>query len=128
MPVQDVGLERFRALQANDLLFIDSSHVGKVGSDVVHLLTRVLPLLQPGVLIHIHDLFWPFEYPEDWLMAGRAWNEAYVVQAFLQFNAAFEIVWFTSYLEHCHTETLHRQLPLTARDQGGSLYLRYRAS
>jgi predicted O-methyltransferase YrrM len=122
-PVQQIPLERFAALQAHDLLFIDSSHVAKVGSDVVHLLTRVLPLLQPGVFVHIHDLFWPFDYPEDWLREGRAWNEAYMVHAFLQFNERFAIRWFTSYLEANHPDALHRALPLTAKDHGGSLYL-----
>jgi predicted O-methyltransferase YrrM len=123
-PVQDVPLDRFRSLQSDDLLFIDSSHIAKVGSDVVHLLTRVLPILQTGAYVHLHDLFWPFEYPADWIAEGRAWNEAYVVHAFLQYNDVFVIEWFTSYLKACHRETLHRTLPLTQRDHGGSLYLR----
>ena len=82
--VQQVELDAFRALQANDVLFVDSSHVGKARSDVLHLLFQVLPLLHAGVLVHFHDVFWPFEYPKEWFLAGRAWNEAYYLRAFLQ--------------------------------------------
>src|ERR1035438_5384132 len=90
-PVQNVPLVPFQDLGAGDILFIDSSHVARIGSDVVHMLTHVLPALQKGVLVHIHDIPWPFEYPEAWLKGGRAWNEAYMVKAFLQYNAAFKI-------------------------------------
>jgi hypothetical protein len=85
-PVQDVGLEPFRALRPNDILFVDSSHVAKVGSDVNRIVFEVLPALRPGVLVHIHDIFWPLDYPAEWYAGGRAWNEAYLVRAFLQFN------------------------------------------
>src|SRR5215813_6428814 len=70
--VQDAGLEPFLALKSNDILFIDSSHVLKIGSDVHYLLTEVLPRLRPGVYVHVHDVFYPFEYPEEWLVEGRA--------------------------------------------------------
>jgi hypothetical protein len=80
-PVQEVALERFASLRANDILFIDSSHVAKIGSDVVHLLTNVLPMLNRGVIVHFPDIFWPFEYPEEWILEGRAWNENYVLKA-----------------------------------------------
>lgn len=122
--VQDVPLTRFDALEANDVLFIDSSHVVKIGSDVGHLLTHVLPRLRPGVLVHIHDVFWPFEYPEHWLRDGRAWNEAYAVKAFLQFNAGFEIVFFNSYLATHHWRALETHVPLALRNPGGSLWIR----
>src|SRR6185295_14291779 len=92
--VQDVPLKIFDVLEANDILFIDSSHVCKVGSDVYHELFRILPRLRPGVIIHFHDIFWPFEYPEDWLREGRAWNELYLMRAFLQHNEAYEILLF----------------------------------
>jgi predicted O-methyltransferase YrrM len=126
VPVQDVLLSRFDALESGDILFIDSSHVAKVGSDVVWLLEAVLPALHAGVVVHIHDIFWPFEYPEVWLRQGRAWNEAYFVRAFLQFNSAFEILWFTSYLTTCHRERVAAKMPLLLRDHGGSLWLRKR--
>src|SRR5690606_4967570 len=63
---QDVPLEVFSALQDGDILFIDSSHVSKVGSDVNDQLFRILPALAPGVFVHFHDIFWPFEYPPEW--------------------------------------------------------------
>jgi len=85
-PLQDVSLEPFERLQAGDILFIDSSHVIKTQSDVNWVLFEILPRLTPGVLIHIHDVFYPFEYPPEWVYQGRAWNEAYAVRAFLQFN------------------------------------------
>jgi hypothetical protein len=121
--VQDVPMERFASLEAGDVLFIDSSHVVKVGSDVVHLVTSVLPRLGRGVLIHFHDVFWPFEYPEAWIRDGRAWNEGYILKAFLQFNAAFEIVFFNSYLAAHHTAEAARHLPLFLKNPGGSLWI-----
>jgi hypothetical protein len=122
--VQDVPLTRFEGLEANDVLFIDSSHVIKAGSDVVFLLSQVLPSLRPGVLIHFHDIFWPFEYPEEWLRGGRAWNEAYALRAFLQFNSRFEIVFFNSYLGIHEADALRFHLPLFLRNPGGSIWLR----
>ena len=86
-PVQDVPLEAFDKLGAGDILFIDSSHVAKAGSDVTWLLLRVLPRLVPGVAVHLHDIFWPFTYRADWLEERRDWNEAYFLHAFLSGNA-----------------------------------------
>ncbi len=97
--VQDVPLETFDQLQAGDVLFIDSSHVVRIGSDVAFLLFEVIPRLKPGVLVHFHDIFWPFEYPEAWIFEkGRAWNEAYVLRAFLMFNAAYALYLWPAYL------------------------------
>ena len=83
-PVQQVAAQVFSSLEVDDVLFIDSSHVAKVGSDVNYLFFKILPLLQSGVLIHIHDIMWPFEYPLEWIIEGRSWNEAYILRAFLQ--------------------------------------------
>jgi predicted O-methyltransferase YrrM len=131
--VQDVGLEPFQTLEANDILFVDSSHVTKVGSDVNHIVFKVLPALRPGVLIHIHDIFWPFEYPAKWFNEGRAWNEAYLVRAFLQHSSAFEVVLFVSYLEQHHSTLLAALMPLARKRAitnpavgGSSLWLRKR--
>jgi hypothetical protein len=117
--VQDVPIERFESLDNKDILFIDSSHVAKIGSDVVHLLTNVLPKLKKGVLIHFHDIFWPFEYPEEWIRHGRAWNESYFLKAFLQFNTKFKILFFNSYLATHHKEMLEQHLPLSLKGYGG---------
>ena len=67
-------MEVFDRLEANDVLFIDSSHVAKVGSDVTFILLRVLPRLKPGVIIHFHDIFYPYSYPVNWIREGFAWN------------------------------------------------------
>jgi predicted O-methyltransferase YrrM len=111
-PVQQVPMGIFHRLQENDILFIDSSHVAKTHSDVLHILFTVLPSLSAGVLIHFHDILWPFEYPRDWLERGRAWNEAYFVRAFLQYNKAFEILYFSSFMETNHRSFLNDTMPL----------------
>ena len=121
--VQGVSFETFAELGANDLLFVDSSHVAKAGSDVVYLVTSVLPRLRTGVVVHFHDVFWPFEYPEEWIVGGRAWNEAYLLKAFLQFNAAFKIVFFNSYVATHHAAIAERHLPLFMRNPGGGLWI-----
>ena len=97
-PVQDVPQSIFTALEASDILFIDSSHVAKAGSDVLWLFLRVLPRLKKGVLVHVHDVFWPFEYPAEWLHAGRNWNEDYLLHAFLCHNDVWRIELFNSWL------------------------------
>lgn len=121
--LQDVPLATFAALEANDVLFIDSSHVGKAGSDVNCLLFDILPSLRPGVHVHFHDVLHPFEYPLDWLEAGRAFNEAYLVRAFLSFNEAFRVVLFNTFLEHFHERRFAERMPLCLRNTGGSLWL-----
>ena len=96
--VQDVPTATFTELAAGDVLFIDSSHSLKIDSDVAYLFLEVLPRLAPGVLVHIHDVPFPYNvpYPADtWLFGERwpvYWNEAMVVQAFLAFNSAFEVL------------------------------------
>lgn len=97
--VQDLTLSAFCSLQENDILFIDSSHVLKIGSDVQFEYLDVLPSLNPGVIVHIHDIFLPAEYPRDWILKEyRFWNEQYLLQAFLTFNEHFEVLWASSYL------------------------------
>jgi hypothetical protein len=123
-PVQDVELSLFTDLRDGDVLFIDSSHVAKVGSDVNHLVHEVLPRLQPGVVVHVHDVPYPFEYPIEWVMEGRVWNEAYLLRAFLSFNTAYQIELFLSYLAIHHREALAVALPLALRSPGSSLWLK----
>lgn len=124
-PVQEVAPEVFDRLGAGDILFIDSTHVVKTGSDVVHHLTRVLPRLRPGVLVHFHDIFHPFEYPPQWAVAeNRAWNEIYALHAFLQGHAGWEIVFFNDWFARAHRDFLERRMPLFLANPGGSLWLR----
>ncbi len=110
--IQDVPLSEIDALGENDILFIDTSHVLKMGSDVQHEYLELLPRLAPGVLVHIHDIFLPAEYPESWVRRDRRfWNEQYLLQAFLAFNSAFEVLWGASFLHLTHPGRLGDAFP-----------------
>ena len=125
--VQDVPRMAFAALAPGDVLFIDSSHVSKTGSDVNHLLFEVLPRLAPGVLVHIHDIFHGFEYPREWvLVENRSWNELYLVRAFLMNNRDWEIVLFADHLRTLYPDVFGVCVPQAAFHRGGSLWLRRR--
>jgi hypothetical protein len=97
-PVQDVPVDQLTDLAPGDILFIDSSHVAKAGSDVQWLVLNVLPCLSPGVRVHVHDIFWPFSYPEAWLREGRAWNESYLLRALLTDSPRWRIDLFAHWL------------------------------
>jgi predicted O-methyltransferase YrrM len=122
--VQNVNLDTFSKLQENDILFVDSTHVSKINSDVNYLFHKVFPILKKGVLIHIHDIFYPFEYPKQWIYEGRAWNEIYLLRAFLQFNDSFEIVAFNTYLQEICKDEIFIKFPLLKKNTGGSIWLR----
>jgi len=122
---QDVDLTLVDCLASGDVLFIDSTHVSKAGSDVNFHLFTVLPRLRSGVFIHFHDVFYPFEYPEEWFFEeNRSWNELYLLRAFLMDNPGYEIVMFNNYLGREHIETMVGSMPLFMRNAGGSLWLR----
>jgi hypothetical protein len=106
------------------VLFVDSSHVLKFGSDLADIFRRVLPVLNPGVYIHFHDVFHPFEYPDSWLLEGRYWNECYFLHAFLANNAAYRIQLFNDYLGRHFMTELTAVSPLYAKNPGGSLWIR----
>lgn len=122
-PLQDVELTEFNALEKNDILFIDSTHVSKVNSDVNRIFFNILPHLKNGVFIHFHDVFYPFEYPKIWIYEGRAWNEAYLLRAFLEYNSSFKIVLFGSFLATFHEEYFREHMPLCLKNTGGSIWL-----
>jgi hypothetical protein len=122
-PVQDVPLALFDRLGEGDVLFLDLTHVVRPGSDVNHVILEVLPRLRPGVWVHVHDIFFPFEYPPAWVEEGRAWQETYLLRAFLAFNQAFEIRWFQTFLWARHRAVLERCVPWTARNTGGNIWL-----
>ncbi len=123
-PLQDVELSVFERLESNDILFIDSTHVSKTGSDVNYLFFEILPRLKSGVYLHFHDIYYPFEYPRKWVYEGRAWNEAYLLRAFLQFNAAFQIEFFNSFVGHILTDTIPAEMELFQRNPGSSIWIR----
>lgn len=122
--LQEVSLEVFKELKENDILFIDSTHISKFNSDVNYLFNEILPALASGVYIHIHDIFYPFEYPQEYLLQGRAWNEQYTLKAFLQYNKAFKIVLFNTYLQSIHQDKVKHRFPLLYKNTGGSIWLK----
>ncbi|TFH75206.1 class I SAM-dependent methyltransferase [Gammaproteobacteria bacterium LSUCC0112] len=125
--LQDVELPVFDALQANDILFIDSTHVSKINSDVNYIIFEILPRLAPGVVVHFHDIFFPFEYPREWIYEGRAWNEAYQLRAFLQYNSAFSVMLMNTQMEYFHGDFFQQHLPLCLKNWGGSIWIQKHA-
>ena len=125
--IQNVPTDLFTSLKAGDLLFIDSSHVVKTGSDLQLLLFDILPLLPPGVFVHFHDMFWPFDYPSSWLEDGMYWNENYFLHAFLINNHEWDILFFNSYAKYEFSDFINKRMPLCAKNFGGGLYLRKEA-
>ena len=121
--LQDMDLSIFETLHAGDILFIDSTHVSKINSDVNKIFFEILPILRKGVIIHFHDIFWPFMYPQNWVQAGRAWNETYMLRSFLAFNESFEILLFSDYI-HKTTDWFKNNMPLCLKVTGGNIWLR----
>ena len=127
--VQDVPLQLFESLEDGDILFIDSSHVAKTGSDVNFLYFEVLPRLKPGVRIHIHDIFLPNEYPRSWVLEQhRSWNEQYLLRALLMFSTAFQVEFSCSYAHSRFPGLVSAALarPTGQGFGGGSIWLRRR--
>jgi hypothetical protein len=126
-PIQSIPLSFFDELDDGDILFIDSSHVAKIGSDVLYEYLEILPRLKKGVLVHVHDIFLPAQYPKAWIFSGRYfWNEQYLFQAFLLFNSAFEIIWPGSYIHHKYPDKLEEAFPSYYRQSTlpGSFWIR----
>ena len=124
--VEELSLEPFLELGDGDVLFIDTSHTVKTGGDVGFLYHEVLPRLAPGVVVHIHDIFLPWDYPQEWVFSGRAWNEQYLVRAFLAFNSAFRILLGVGWMSHYRPDILAAAVPgypAKFRGGGGSLWI-----
>jgi hypothetical protein len=121
-PLHDVDAALFTNLQSGDILLIDSTHVSRVGSDVNQLVHDVLPILPRGIHVHFHDIFWPFEYPREWIFSGRAWNEAYLLRAYLTHNPRANISWFNNYLATFHADQVAAVMPMWSLNPGGSLW------
>lgn len=128
IPLQEVESGWFARLGKGDILFVDSSHVSKIGSDVNHLFFAILPALNDGVYVHFHDVPYPFEYPKEWIFQRRAWNEAYLLRAFLQYNAAFTVEFFNSFVGRFHRDAMARAMPLAMTNPGTSLWLRKKSA
>jgi predicted O-methyltransferase YrrM len=121
--VQNVDSSIFTALSAGDMVFVDSSHIAKVGSDLNYIFFNILPLLQDGVLIHFHDIHYPFEYPRAMIADGVAYNEAYMLRAFLSYNARFAVRMFNTMMEERHEAWFREQMPLCLLNRGGSIWI-----
>ena len=122
--VQDVPLSGFDQLEAGDVLFVDSSHVAKPGSDVNYVVFEVLPRLKKGVVIQFHDIPLPYEYPRDWVLGERRnWNELYVIRALLMFTDEFEVLFGSSYAMR-HFWDILEPVVGTRAIGGGSIWLR----
>ena len=121
--VQEIDLELFQQLGENDILFIDSTHVAKIGSDVLYLFFEVLPRLRPGVIVHIHDIFFPGEYPEKWIRENNFfWNEQYLLQAFLIGNSQFRVEYCVGYMGKRHLPELQKLFPNYSCGMGGGSF------
>jgi Methyltransferase domain len=137
-PLEEVDLDLFRDLEANDILFVDSTHVLKIGGDVKYEYLEILPRLKKGVIVHSHDIFLPGEYPKSWVVDNHwFWTEQYLLQAFLAFNSAFEILWAGQYMARRYPDELitvfpsYQNIPLNNEEANhglgsGSLWLRRR--
>jgi Methyltransferase domain len=109
---EDLDPARFAALRAGDVLFVDTTHTVRTGGDVTHIFLEILPRLAPGVTVHVHDIFLPYEYPRDWVVdQRRAWAEQYLLQAFLAFNGDFEVVLPNYALARAAPDTLKQVIP-----------------
>jgi hypothetical protein len=122
--VQEVSLDLFQSLRPGDFLFIDSSHVAKIGSDVAFLFLKILPSLAPGVWIHIHDMFYPESYPASWIREGRAWNESLFLRALLLGNTQFEVSAFSSHALSTFPADFWAPFPAFRTHPGCSLWMR----
>jgi predicted O-methyltransferase YrrM len=115
--IETCATECFRSLKENDILFIDSSHVIRPQGDVVYEYLYLLGLLQPGVIIHAHDIFTPRDYPAQWILdLRRLWDEQYLLEAFLCFNSEFEIVAAVNWLSHNHRDRLTNACPILMQE------------
>jgi hypothetical protein len=129
-PVEATPLSVFEALGRGDVLFIDGTHTVKTGGDVVYLFGEVVPRLRPGVVVHVHDIFLPRDYPERWVLSGWGWNEQYLLQAFLAFNPEFEIVLGMAWLAVNHPEAVTEAAPVPTQSRPrfeASLWFRRRS-
>lgn len=121
----------FKELAQNDILFIDSSHIIRPQGDVLYEYLHLLGLLAPGVVVHVHDIFTPSDYPADWLLRSRwMWNEQYLLEAFLSFNSSFEVICALNWLAHVNREKLDNACPILVKEpwrEPGSFWFRRKA-
>jgi methyltransferase family protein len=124
--VEDVDISVFESLNKNDILFIDSSHIIRPQGDVLFEFLHILPILKSGVIVHVHDIFTPADYPKEWVIDKHSmWNEQYLLEAFLSFNDKFTIIGALNFLKNQHQDKFNRACPNSAKandDQPGSFW------
>jgi len=126
--VEDIDVTFFEQLEANDILFIDSSHIIRPQGDVLFEYLEILPVLKRGVIVHIHDIFTPRDYLDDWIYNKHLlWNEQYLLEAFLTFNDKFKIIGATNYLSHNYHDEFSAKCPVFSKQPGrepGAFWIR----
>lgn len=122
VPAQEVPVEVFDALEANDILFVDTTHTVKIGSEVNRIVLDVLPRLAPGVVVQFHDIFTPWEYHRHWIEGDWKWNEQYLLQAFLTMNPGYEILVSCQALVREHWDELDRLIPTLRKESAPSAF------
>ena len=120
--LEEVDPALFAGLEADDVLFIDSSHQVRMSNDVAHLFCRIIPALAPGVVIHVHDVFLPYEYPKRFYYDCPSWGEQYVLHALLQ-SGGYELLWPGYYLQRARADAVEA-LPFLAQGRAQSLWIR----
>jgi hypothetical protein len=125
--VQNVNASTFGSLERNDILFVDSTHVLKTGSDVHYEFFSIIPRLKPGVMVHFHDIRWPFEYPDPFIFDRNfSWNEAYALRALLMFSSRLEVFFYNSLFAERHANLIRETFSDFAINPGSSIWLRVR--
>jgi hypothetical protein len=127
VPAQEVPIEAFETLAANDILFVDTTHTVKVGSEVNRIVLDVLPRLAPGVVVQFHDIFSPWEYHRHWIEGDWMWNEQYLLQAFLSMNPGYDVLVSCQALVREHADELAKLIPtLRAASAPSAFWMRRR--
>ena len=126
--VESLDIKIFKELKKDDILFIDSSHIIKPQGDVLFEIQYVLPQLNPGVLIHFHDIFTPRDYLDEWVYKEHyLWNEQYLLESFLSCNDRFEVIGSLNYLKHNYWDLLSSKCPILSKEKNaepGSFWIR----
>ncbi|MCK4663287.1 MAG: class I SAM-dependent methyltransferase [Bacteroidales bacterium] len=124
--VEDVDINFFKQLNENDILFIDSSHIIRPQGDVLFEYLQILPSLNNGVIVHIHDIFTPKDYPNEWIINGNLfWNEQYLLESFLSLNNSYKIIGALNYIKHNYYNELAEKCPMLTKDrEPGSFWIK----
>jgi len=114
--VEDLKIDFFRHLEEDDIFFIDSSHIIRPQGDVLFEILEILPSLNNGVIVHIHDVFSPRDYLDEWISSHVLWNEQYLLEAFLTNNVQYKIIGAVNFLKHHYFELLAAKCPVLAKE------------